>query len=286
MKLFALFAIIVASLLGQCRGKPGGALCNAGAQCNIGAYAGTCANNSLPGVVAACACNANPSQVIQLLPTPSTESGEGWYVDGPYSLLPVESVSGGIQFTFENYNQTGEADGYLVQWNWGGNIPMVQPFTSYQTIYASGSVNASPDAVFKYYGFPWDPSNGPGIPANCRMYFSTGFSDAGGLFNESAGGRWWSPTATVYLVPGTYNFSISAPISSTWTNVYGASSTSQSLTYDPGNNNYYVPSQAFKQAIANPSEVGLTCGGGYFYGHGVATTQGTAILTLSSFYIQ
>jgi len=44
---------------GTCQGKPGGALCDAGAACTVSGKPGTCKNTGKPGGAAVCTCVAN-----------------------------------------------------------------------------------------------------------------------------------------------------------------------------------------------------------------------------------
>ena len=47
---------------GTCKGKPGGAVCDAGSTCTSGANTGKCKNVGKPGGAITCACVANPSK--------------------------------------------------------------------------------------------------------------------------------------------------------------------------------------------------------------------------------
>jgi hypothetical protein len=223
-------------------------------------------------------------QVIPLLPTPDID-GPGWYIGGHLVLLPVQSaVGGGIQFTFQNWDTDRNTDGYFSQWNWAAQRnTLVGPMLASQTITATGTITATDGTTFKAWGFPWDPANGPGIPPNCRLHFSPEFNVAGDINDGFAGDRWWSSTGVVFLAPG--NYTVSAPLSGVWTDVYGASSQDTTQQWDPWTGVYYVPQQAFAAALASPSGVGFTCGGGYYYGHGVAVEGGTATFSIRSFVI-
>ncbi len=83
-------------------------------------------------------------------------------------------------------------------------------------------------------------------------------------------GRWWAG-ASVYNLGSQDNTTITFVVPLTpdqWSNVYGQR--------DP---------QAFYAALANIGWIGVTCGGQYFWGHGVALSGGSAKYILVDFQV-
>jgi hypothetical protein len=93
--------------------------------------------------------------------------------------------------------------------------------------------------------------------------------------------RWWAPLTTTPLVAGTYSYAI--PLANGyWSDVYGNSVSSASA----------LNGQGFAFVLASPQRVGLTLGGGCFYGHGVrvalnpdGTPTGTVTIRITRFSV-
>jgi len=108
-----------------------------------------------------------------------------------------------------------------------------------------------------------DPTDIP--PATFHLYFEQRGEEFFG-----ANGRWWA-------YAGGYNLGsqdgqtlkITVPLTADqWSNVYGK--------HDQN---------AFYTALANAGSIGVTCGGQYFWGHGVALTSGSAKFILVDFRV-
>jgi hypothetical protein len=94
------------------------------------------------------------------------------------------------------------------------------------------------------------------LPATVRLFFEQQNDDL-----RDPNGRWWA-TASKYDLGSQDNTAIRLTVPLTpdqWTNVYGER--------DPN---------AFYGALDNVGWIGVTFGGQYFFGHGVALRQGTA----------
>ena len=81
--------------------------------------------------------------------------------------------------------------------------------------------------------------------------------------------RWWSTAAVQELAPGSYVLTASLDPSQ-WTSVYG---TRGSMVPD-----------LFAAAMSDAESVGVTFGGGSFYGHGVFANGGAATFRVDSVY--
>ena len=84
--------------------------------------------------------------------------------------------------------------------------------------------------------------------------------------------RWWSNPSAVVLAPTDGPVSLTVPLQGEkWTAVNGMSGVQQP--------------NGFAAALAHPANIGLTFGGGCFFGHGVFIDGGTATLTVTGFSI-
>jgi hypothetical protein len=103
------------------------------------------------------------------------------------------------------------------------------------------------------------------LPATIHLFLEQQGDD---LVN--ANGRWWA-LASGYNLGSQDNQTMTfvVPLTSDqWSNVYGQ--------HDP---------QAFSASLENIGWVGLTCGGQYFWGHGVALVSGSAKFILIDFRV-
>jgi uncharacterized protein YndB with AHSA1/START domain len=106
---------------------------------------------------------------------------------------------------------------------------------------------------------------GDHLPATIRLFFEQQGDDL-----KDPNGRWWADAKFYNLGSQdgdtiTFMFPLT---SDQWTNVYGQQD-----------------QQAFTAALANVGWVGLTCGGQYFAGHGVALRSGNAKFVLVHFQV-
>ncbi len=131
-----------------------------------------------------------------------------------------------------------------------------------KTIEATFTISGA-DSAFTYYG----EAAGSSLPAaSVRLFFET--SNAGGFAPTE---YWWANEASATLANGTFTIAATmTPSSIEWGDFYGAGAYSAS---------------GFTAAASNVTGIGLSFGGGYFYENGVATTDGSGTLTLSSFTV-
>ena len=137
-----------------------------------------------------------------------------------------------------------------------------KPLTDKTAITAVIAIQSSPDAVFEYgYGIN---GNTCIVPASTRIMIEQRNDDL-----QASSGRWWS-VAGLLLRDG--SASLTVPLTpDAWSNVDGI-------------NGIVVPDQ-FAAALANVGNIGLTFGGGCFFGHGVFVSSGTASFTLTKFEV-
>ena len=108
---------------------------------------------------------------------------------------------------------------------------------------------------------------GAGSPGTVRLFFQRKGDDfsGAGLYQQY---RYWSINGFQELNPGTNTITATLDPSQ-WSDVYGKKGSD-------------FPDR-FQAAINNAENVGVTFGGGCFYGHGVKVTGGTATFTVNSF---
>jgi hypothetical protein len=121
--------------------------------------------------------------------------------------------------------------------------------------------------VFNYKS---EVSNTCDTPATVRLYFQTST-----LYNGTDGTRWWSnPIAyTFHKVADGEVVTLSVPLDPQyWSSTFG----------HRGDYNDYTLT-GFQNAIDNPTYIGMTFGGGCFFGHGINTSKGVATFQLTHF---
>jgi hypothetical protein len=122
--------------------------------------------------------------------------------------------------------------------------------------------------------FHWDDTQPPpeqlpsGTLPNLRPFFWAN-NNGQGEFD-----RWWSTGMRfVKLEPGLFEIQVSLNPSE-WSSVLGKVGSDSPTTI-----------AAFNNALAHPSRVGMTFGGGSFYGHGVYATGGVAQTDITRYMI-
>src|SRR5271166_628529 len=185
---------------------------------------------------------------------------------------PGVSLAAGPSFSFPQWNasacpgptgfsQTCPSVHYLV--NKSGAINSSQSFA--MTVTVAGNA-----PQWNYANIEND-GNTCTSPATVRFYFQeTGdnWSGIGGY----AYYRWWS-TQAIVLQPGIS--SLTVPLApANWSSVEGENGA-----------NSATATAAFNAAMANARTIGMTFGGGCFYGHGVDLTGGSATFTLNSYTV-
>ena len=126
-------------------------------------------------------------------------------------------------------------------------------------------VSASDSAIFN---FMTEPFNTCPTPASVRPLIWTnrnGFGD----FD-----RWWANQTAYVLAPGATTMTV-ALTPDQWSNVNGTLGSAGAAAQ-----------AGFAAALRNVSSLGLTFGGGCFFGHGVNVPRGTATFTLLRYGVQ
>lgn len=131
---------------------------------------------------------------------------------------------------------------------------------------ASFTITTSGDPVFDYHTAA---NNICDRPAAVRLFLQRQGDDMSGK-GQFEFYRWWSNAGTV-LKEG--SVTVSVPLQpALWTSVFGKT----------GDVNH----AAFAAAAAHLGHVGVTFGGGCFYGHGVRILNGSAVFTMNRFAVQ
>ncbi len=157
-------------------------------------------------------------------------------------------------------NATPPWAGYLMY-----EVNQGKPIIGTNLVYRFGAVIA-PGTIFNYMS---DPNNlqGPTPAAIHPIIKRTPFPDAG------ASDRWWS-TKSFTIKDMSLNEELDVSLDpSEWTDVTGVKASN-----DP------INLAMFKQSIAKACCLGLTFGGGWFYGHGVNVSSGSCAFNLYEVY--
>jgi hypothetical protein len=133
------------------------------------------------------------------------------------------------------------------------------------SIILSLSVATTGTPVFRY---DTEPFNTCVTPAHARPIIETSKGEADGF------DRWWSNPVAYKLEAGSITLTI--PLTpDRWSSVFGkfGNSSPEALA-------------GFQTALQNVTGLGLTFGGGCFFGHGVYINEGTARFTLTHYEVQ
>ena len=115
------------------------------------------------------------------------------------------------------------------------------------------------------FGYMSDLANTCPAPATVRPYFETAFN---GEFD-----RWWANPTSYVLGPGTVTLTI--PLTpDQWSSVYGKFGNYDANSLD-----------GFQNALKNTFNIGLSFGGGCFFGHGVNVSGGAAQFQLLGYSV-
>jgi hypothetical protein len=134
-----------------------------------------------------------------------------------------------------------------------------QSLESAQTLVVDGTITTTGTPVFH-----WDDSQGSScsMPPRATVFFWSHNMGKGDF------DHWWAFDAPIILGAGA--FSVAVPLDAArWSSVLGARGDQ-------------AP-EAFASAIADVSAMGVTFGGGCFFGHGVYVTGGTATWALTNY---
>ena len=131
---------------------------------------------------------------------------------------------------------------------------------------AAFTITTTGDPVFDYRTAA---DNSCDAPAAVRLFLQQQGDDLSGA-GPYEFYRWWSTAGTV-LQDGSFTLDV-ALNPALWRSVLGKTGDANP--------------RAFAAAIANLEHVGVTFGGGCFYGHGVRILNGSALFTLKQFAVQ
>ncbi len=121
-------------------------------------------------------------------------------------------------------------------------------------------ISGSPEFRYKL-----EPANTCDTPASVRLLLQREGDDFTKEFY-----RWWSNPEAIVLKAGRY--SIAVPLRPhQWSSVFGK--------------NGDAAPEEFAQALKNIGKIGMTFGGGCFFGHGVNVSGGEAVFTLKDLMI-
>jgi hypothetical protein len=110
------------------------------------------------------------------------------------------------------------------------------------------------------FNYKSEAANVCDAPASVRLYFQTST-----LYNSTDGTRWWASAVSYQLSAGLVTLTV--PLTpKNFSSTYGHSGDSMA--------------PYFWHALEHPTYVGLTFGGGCFYGHGVNVSKGQARVTV------
>ena len=201
--------------------------------------------------LAGCAYISPPPEVQPQQPNVVSLDPENWYINYSSGEPPHPSpdTEGVWSFNFPIYIT-------------GGHVNYVQtPFNATGALH-SISITFKVESGSPQY-FVIDPTDI--LPATVHLFIEQKNDD---LVNPN--GRWWSNSSGYNLgSQDNETLTINMPLTSDlWTNVYGQQ--------DP---------QAFAAALANIGWVGITCGGQYFWGHGVAVATPSAKYILIDYQV-
>jgi hypothetical protein len=179
----------------------------------------------------------------------------------PDKAAPLSNNSAGdLQFTFPGLPGPNYTVNYLT-------AKFTQSIAGYSAIVMTVSTQALSGAPVFNYDFP-QPPNTCVDPARVRPYI-----ERKGDTGYQSTFRWWADDPYSYELDLLGNLTITVSLDPAyWSDVNGA----------VGSTN----PQAFTEALANPMNIGMTFGGGCFFGHGVNVTGGTAQFQLSQYQIQ
>jgi len=173
-----------------------------------------------------------------------------WTTLSSASSFPLTNLADG-SLTFD-FPAIGTSINYL----YAAKLPRMAPPS---TLSVSFAVHTNGPVLFDWHTEPFNTCD---VPATVRPFV---------LANNdwsSEYGRWWSNPASYQLAAGSATLTL--PLTpDLWSDVNGHMG-----TYDDASR------LGFANAISHLSSVGLTFGGGCFFGHGVVVSGGTASFTV------
>ncbi len=145
-------------------------------------------------------------------------------------------------------------------------MPYTTPLSQAQSVTMTVQIDALSGVPSFDYGI--GPNNPCAYPAHVRAYIEQKYKlDA---VYAPATYRWWSNPIAIELTPGT--FTATTPLTpDQWSDTNGIRGVDDLA--------------GFAAAIGHPQAVGMTFGGGCFFGHGVSVSGGTAQFILKGFTV-
>ena len=135
------------------------------------------------------------------------------------------------------------------------------PIPAHAVLTLSFKIEADSSSVFNFKLEKDNTCDMP--PASVRAILQRADDDLYGASN-----RFWSNPVSVVLAPGEYTMTVELSPDQ-WTNVEGERSDS-----------------GFADMLKNMDNIGVTFGGGCFFGHGVSVSDGAARFTMTSFELK
>ena len=197
----------------------------------------------------------------------------------PTPAPPATTADGSLSLNATQWEALSDPDYMPLQNNASGQLTFAFPSSgSINYIYSiaaptqiSGSVTVSMQIAVSgpvVFDYMTEPFNTCTTPSTVRPFIwsnRTGF----GEFD-----RWWSNPTSVELASGSSTLTV--PLTpDRWSSVYGKFGNADATA-----------EAAFTRALRNVSQLGLTFGGGCFYGHGVRVKGGSATFTLTSYQVK
>jgi len=119
------------------------------------------------------------------------------------------------------------------------------------------------------FNFDTEQGNTCPAPSTVRFFIQRAHDNF-----STDGYRWWSNPVSLIIAPGAGTISVAIDPSQ-WSGLYGERADQDATTLSWWN-----------AALSNIANIGMTFGGGCFFGHGVYTAGADATFTMLSFTIQ
>jgi hypothetical protein len=204
-------------------------------------------------------CTAKPPLTSIIIPLNTTWHVEHYNIPDTVPTL----ANGAISFPIQQYG---------IEWNnyFDIRLPSTVDVSKASTFTMAFKITTAGQSTWRYDS---NPNNTCISPAKVRPYFAVSENDP--RYNDT--GRWWSNPIAFELdtLPANANQTVTLTIPLTpdaWSDVNG----------EFGNLNANTTSQ-FAATKLKVAELGLTFGGGCFFGHGVSVQGGTAKFELDSY---
>jgi hypothetical protein len=209
--------------------------------------------------IAPAQCVVEPSTIpppVIPIATPPPQNVWTFVFDSSHAVTQIPSTGGSFDFY---QNSTGNWDAYFLH-------SVSAPISGTLTLNVSVSETGSPTFIW----YPEISNTCLTPPASAHPFFTSAASGADG--NEYH--RWWAKSVSYVL--GASGTALVIPLTpGNWSDVYGHSGDESAQTL-----------AGFTDALNTARWIGLTLGGGCFFGHGVNVSGGTATFTVSSYTIQ